>query len=728
MEDRSQPRTVLLTADRFSPWNGRRPGEPDHIWADMPLEVDLPLLVYRGEEISRGPDEYRFGTVEETEYRSSDRWMVPVVVFQSLLLAARFGPRLLLGLRPLLIVSRLKRALLRQSSPGAVTRWHRAVIGLTRHLRTARPDVLVCHGEFDSWGIAVVWACRRAGVACVAHQHYAMPADSPQYRRVERLGRFAPDGLLCVSRFQQELWKSLPIPVGFGGSRRPIWNLHHRSGSKCDRMGQLLIVPSVGDTAQIQREIADRPTERFHVRPHPGRRDGWSLPNVRVHEENLIELLDQFDAVVTSSPSPTVSLTAARKPFIKMRGLQPDGTCTCGERQTFTRLDQVLDSLANGVPLQDLTSLGCEHNLTASLGREEYRKCIEDLLPAGPERRLKHLVREVHGSGVPGPAGLLRMATQKSTESPIGDGHQGLVLIDNNLNKVKHAERVFGERLCHIRMTPFALRFRDRLLLVLSAALPKHSRWILASSTIAKTIARNIGGSARVALYNPYLLVHYAVARELTIESTYHLSPEYPRIENTTFAYACPATHEILGYRRAVRRDAFQEMRFEEDHQVLRFYLSQAEATGGLPEERALVQLARWASRNCPVQIEIFLHYLDRGRSFADLKRLGIPAELHRHVRRDASLQTLSRFQLSMSATSTIGYDLVSADISHFILVDMERAPRKNYDSEIWRNLKVWRENRVEVLPFGLPERVVFERIREADPIGFKRTLSGWRP
>ena len=137
---------MLLTADRFSPWNGRRPEEPDHIWADLPIEVDLPLLVYRGEETSRGPDEYRFGNVEETEYRSSDRWMVPVVVFQSLLLAVRFGPRLLLGLRPLLIVSRLKRALLRQSSPGAVTRWHRVVIGLTRHLRNTRPDVLVFHG------------------------------------------------------------------------------------------------------------------------------------------------------------------------------------------------------------------------------------------------------------------------------------------------------------------------------------------------------------------------------------------------------------------------------------------------------------------------------------------------------------------------------------------------------------------------------------------------------
>ena len=371
---------MLLTADRFSPWNGRRLEEPDHIWADMPLEVDLPLLVYRGDETSRGPGEYRFGTMEETEYRRSDRWMVLVVVFESVLLAVRFGPRLLLGLRPLLIASRLKRALLRQSSPGAVTRWHRVVIGLTRHLRASPPEVLVFHGEFDRWGIAVVWACRRAGVACVAHQHYSMPADTPQYRRVERFGRFAPDGLLCVSRYQQELWKSLPIPVGFGGSRRAIWNLKDRSRSSEERLGQLLIVPSVGDTAQIQLEIVGRPNERFHVRPHPGRLAGWDLPNVELYEENLVDLLGRFDAVVTSSPSPTVTLTAAGQPFIKMRGDQPDGTCRCGERRAFSRLGDILENLAEGAALDDISSTGCEHNLTDPPAREEYLRAIANMV------------------------------------------------------------------------------------------------------------------------------------------------------------------------------------------------------------------------------------------------------------------------------------------------------------------------------------------------------------
>jgi hypothetical protein len=145
-------------------------------------------------------------------------------------------------------------------------------------------------------------------------------------------------------------------------------------------MGQLLIVPSVGDTTQIQREIAERPIGRFHVRPHPGRLTGWDLPNVELHDENLVELLGRFDAVITSSPSPTVTLTAAEQPFIKMRGDQLDGTCQCGERRVFSSLREILDSLGEGVRIEQITSLGCEHNLTDPPSREEYLSEIQQTL------------------------------------------------------------------------------------------------------------------------------------------------------------------------------------------------------------------------------------------------------------------------------------------------------------------------------------------------------------
>ena len=380
MEHRLPVNVALLTADRFSPWNGTRLDEPDHIWADFPALLGVPLLLFRENTTSSSIVNYRFGEVLETTEGRPTRWRTALLVVQSIALSLRYGSRLLLGVRPVLVASRVKRALLRQPSPGDLTRWHRAVLQLSRHLRRNSVDVLVFHGEFDAWGTTVVWACRRAGVRAVAHQHYAMPKTASHYRRVGRLGRFAPDGLLCVSRFQQDLWSDLPLSVAYGGSRRPTWNLSAETAPQGERIADLLLVPSVGDTAQIQREAAAHPDRVFHVRPHPGRMEGWNLPNVRLHSENLVDLLGRFDAVVTSSPSPTVTLTAARQPFVKMRGHQPDGTCPCAERRVFTSVLELLAALERSESLTGLVTLGCSHNLTDPPSREEYLRAISHML------------------------------------------------------------------------------------------------------------------------------------------------------------------------------------------------------------------------------------------------------------------------------------------------------------------------------------------------------------
>jgi hypothetical protein len=109
---------------------------------------------------------------------------------------------------------------------------------------------------------------------------------------------------------------------------------------------------------------------------------GWGLPNVDLREENLVELLGRFDAVITSSPSPTVTLTAAGQLFIKMRGDQPDGTCDCGERRVFSSLGEILNDVASGVALSELTSLGCHHNLSDPPSREEYLNEVRQVLAA----------------------------------------------------------------------------------------------------------------------------------------------------------------------------------------------------------------------------------------------------------------------------------------------------------------------------------------------------------
>lgn len=368
---------VFLTSDRFSPWNGHRTLDPDHIWADLPKLYEIPLLVHRSNRKEIDLGSYAFGEALEIPYSHVSRMRIAFLVLHSFWLSARFGSRLLLGLHPLLALSRVKRFVLRQESPGSLTRWHRAVLQLSDFFQERGLTTVIFHGEFDVWGTTVVWACRRSGARCVAHQHFAVPKDAKHYRHINRLGRYAPDSLMCISQHQVDLWSSLPIRLGYGGSRRATWNVLSCPSSEEQRIAPYLIVPAVGDTIEIQRTVASRPDQVFHVRPHPGRLAGWDLKNVVIHETNLVDLIGKFDAFVTSSPSPTVSCTAAGQPFVKMRGPQMDGTCDCAETQVFSSLGEVLTVLDKGVNLEEILTHGCDHNLTALPSRLEYFRALE---------------------------------------------------------------------------------------------------------------------------------------------------------------------------------------------------------------------------------------------------------------------------------------------------------------------------------------------------------------
>jgi hypothetical protein len=120
------------------------------------------------------------------------------------------------------------------------------------------PDVLVFHGEFDPWGTAVVWACRRAGVRASRTSTTRCPltrlttggwggsGGSPQMDCCASLASAAVVGVASASGrirgFASTHLESFTIG---GASSRAAWQL-------------LLIVPSVGDSAEIQREIAKR--------------------------------------------------------------------------------------------------------------------------------------------------------------------------------------------------------------------------------------------------------------------------------------------------------------------------------------------------------------------------------------------------------------------------------------------------------------------------------------
>jgi hypothetical protein len=253
---------------------------------------------------------------------------------------------------------------------------------LTREFKRLQPDVVLFHNEFSPWGAAVVWSGQRLNIPTIAHQHYAV-ADDPKrgpYSEAKRWSGLLPAGLLCISEHQVNRWAKLPIPVAIGGSRRGVWNAKLHDKLAVQGREGVLFVPGLGDSHDLENVISEYPELQFHIRPHPSSKLKWNLPNVVVHLDNLVTLLVDFEIVVTSSPTPILTLTSLQKPYIRVTSYERVGTCQCSESTSFSSYRELVELLAKGVPATEMASRGCHHNLVRELSRVEYEKSIQTIL------------------------------------------------------------------------------------------------------------------------------------------------------------------------------------------------------------------------------------------------------------------------------------------------------------------------------------------------------------
>lgn len=373
---------VFVTTDRVSPWNGTGQNEPDHIWADLPNLLNSPLLVCTTANRVRSDFEYTFGHVHFTNNQRLDTARAFLLFLTARLQSRTLRNSFLLGVTWRRLLSRVKRALLRQrSSSKDVLIWHKSVVLLTRALRTLKPDVVIFHNEFSPWGSAVVWAGKRVGIPTVAHQHYAVnndPKVSPY--NVERWRGLFPDGLLCITEDQVSRWGSLPIPIALGGSRRGLWSVGSIGNHQKSHEGSVLFAPALGDSDELEETIRSFPELDFHVKPHPSSKCTWDSANVKVYSGDFASIAISFEIVVTSSPSPIIALTALGKKYIHVTSYSRVGTCQCSERFSFECYRDVLDAMARGTSLTDLASEGCCHNLPPTPSKEDYQASILSIL------------------------------------------------------------------------------------------------------------------------------------------------------------------------------------------------------------------------------------------------------------------------------------------------------------------------------------------------------------
>lgn len=333
-------------------------------------------------------------------------------------------------------------------------------------------------------------------------------------------------------------------------------------------------------------------------------------------------------------------------------------------------------------------------------------------------RRLVSLQLEMAGTGLPSRLRLVYLALRPGGRCLEFDRPDVLLLFDANDNKLVHAEREFREQCERLDPLEVSLRLKYRLLLLGSALLPGRAYEVASAYVIAANLRRRVPAGARCALYNPYHLLHYAIAGVVPIDKVFHLAPEYPPLTGAREAIACIAAHEILGYRPEQQRVTLQPHAVIEDRPVVRIYLTQILGLQKLREEAALIEFARWITSRVDVPVEIFLHYLDRNIDECDPRARAIFEEFGEKVRRDASLESLSSCQVSFSGYSSIGYDLLSSDICHVMVVDPSQAVTSR-KGEAGVRLLTWWGTRDDVIAFDAPFRSWLDALFAADPSCF---------
>jgi hypothetical protein len=298
------------------------------------------------------------------------------------------------------------------------------------------------------------------------------------------------------------------------------------------------------------------------------------------------------------------------------------------------------------------------------------------------------------------------------------------VLLDANANKLEHAEREFSEPCAQLGVLQAPLQLSTRFGLLLALLMPGRLGDVTACMILVSNLRQKLPSGSRIALYNPYLLLQYAVAELLQIDKVFHLAPEYPRVANTREVFACTAAHEILGYRSEVQRVTIQPLTIVDDRPVIRVYLTQILGLVERREEAELINFVRWVQPLVDVPVEIFLHYLDREIDENDTRAASLFGEFGSLIRRDASLHSLSSAQVSVSASSSIGYDLLSSDLCHLMIFDPDYHEVPT-GGTVWPELSAWRERRSDVVRFDAPYCDWLDALFAVDSATFEGIFGG---
>ena len=318
---------------------------------------------------------------------------------------------------------------------------------------------------------------------------------------------------------------------------------------------------------------------------------------------------------------------------------------------------------------------GCERTGEKALQALDLKRAYESAREAERER-----------AGTASPIGLVPRRRQILRQILLVRGRDDTpsryVLFEYNRNKIDKAQTVFGKTMTVLEPHKLSLPFGNRVKLL--ALFGASNRRLSCSylQCLAQALARKTVGDAIVYVFNPYHLLHLVPALAGLNVAVYFHNREIMMRQQDYFRDASRVVGSsfVLQYwgHPGTQLSVIQpDHSFRNPQQCVAFYFTNLALHKRLPTERRLGQFALWALQRSRNPIRVFLHYEDlESKEWRQrLDSLGLSA-LADHVivpiAGRSSLHELSRQQISFSAASSIGGELIALGIEHFLLDDVQ--------------------------------------------------------
>lgn len=340
-------------------------------------------------------------------------------------------------------------------------------------------------------------------------------------------------------------------------------------------------------------------------------------------------------------------------------------------------------------------------------------------MPDMPE----NLACDMHTSGIRSRKGMLFHALFVRGVSLEAKDAMHL-LIDHNEGKVRHAKRTFQVNLVHLDPLRFPLSVRDRVKIIFACCWLRPTWSTLVAKVIAKNARRIVGEGRQLYLWNPYTLLQYLVACEVGIHNVYHLSARYPAVPGVRRAFANQVVHDIIDYPESVRVVSNQDFRFADNERVLCFYFSKV--SNELSAERGvrMLDFIGFIADKLSLPPRIFLHYSDHETVIGNKLLESVKSRFQHLICEGPSLHRLSRNQISLSTSSTVGYEVASLLESHFF-VQQSGCSFLRTSRGLSERVARWQAEYQQFLDTDEPFEIWEQRLRDFDQAAGLRVFAG---